>query len=385
MPDKNMSAVTEARIGPGKPYPFSDKLAATAFICVMMGGAWQIILASRQIASREVPHAWTDFRQGKTANVLEKQLDQKLPARATLIAAANSLRYLLLRSGGEQVRVGRDGWFFFTDELRFHANANRHLAARADLLGAAASALERDGVKLVIALVPDKARVYPEHLAGSRIPDYNRTRYQDALSALQQRNVKVVDLLTPLTLAATNGEIYYRSDTHWNQAGAQIAAETIAIEVRRLNADLGNTTFANEKNAVETERPGDLIRLMGLENVPNFLRPPPDHETLIITRQTSADSGGGLFGDASVPVVLTGTSYSLRGNFHGFLQKALAAKVLNAAKDGGGFLHAVTQYLKDEAFRTSKPKVLIWEVPERFLGMELEGEDKWLQTVGLRP
>jgi alginate O-acetyltransferase complex protein AlgJ len=85
-----------------------------------------------------------------------------------------------------------------------------------------------------------------------------------------------------------------------------------------------------------------------------------------------------------MPVVLTGTSYSQRGNFHGFLQQALSAKVLNTAKDGGGFLHGATQYLKDEAFRSSKPKVLIWEVPERFLGAEPEGEEKWLQTVGLR-
>jgi len=383
MPDKHISAMTETPTGPGQPMPFGDKFAAAAFICVILGGAWQIIQASQQVEWREVPHAWVDFRQGKTANVLEKQLDQKLPERTTLIAAANSVRFLLLRSGGDQVRVGRDGWLFFTDELRFHAEAKSHLTARADLLGAAASALERHDVKLVIALVPDKARVYPEHLAGGRIPDYNRTRYQDALGALQQRNVNVVDLLKPLMLAAANGEVYYRSDTHWNQAGAQVAAEAIASEVRRLNADLDTTAFATEKSAVETERAGDLTRLMGLANAPNFLRSPPDHETLMITRQTSADSGGGLFGDASVPVVLTGTSYSLRGNFHGFLQQALAAKVLNTAKDGSGFLHAATQYLKDEAFRSSRPKILIWEVPERFLGMKLEGEAKWVQTVGL--
>lgn len=384
MPDQNISTTTLLTARQSNSMPLSDKLAAAIFLCAMLGGAWQIIRAAQQVEWVDVPHTWMDFREGKTANSLEKQLDQKLPERTTLIAAANSLRYLFLHSGGDQVRVGRDGWLFFTDELRFHADAESHLNARTDLLGAASSALERDGVKLVIALVPDKARVYPEHLAEGRIPDYNRARYQDAISALQQRNIKVVDLLKPLKLAAANSEVYYRSDTHWSQAGAQVAAEAVATEVRRLNAELGATAFATEKSGIETERPGDLIRLMGLENTPNVLRPLPDRETLTITRQTSADSGGGLFGDASVPVVLTGTSYSLRGNFHGFLQQALAAKVLNTAKDGGGFLTAATQYLKDDAFRSSKPKVLIWEVPERFLGMKLEGEEKWLQTVGLR-
>jgi len=365
------------------PVTFAEKLAGVILLCVMLGGVWQIIQAARQVEWPEVPQTWMDFREGKTANALEKQLDRKLPARPTLIATANSLRYLLLRSGGDQVRVGRDGWLYFTDELKFHAYANNHLIARADLLGAASKALERDGVKLVIALVPDKARIYPQHLPEKTIPGYNRSRYQDMLGTLQARNVAVVDLLKPLAQAAMNGETYYRTDTHWNQSGAQIAAAAIAAEVRRLNVDLGTTEFATEKNAVESERPGDLIRLMGLENTPNFLRPTPDHEAQMATHQTSAGKGG-LFGDASVPVVLTGTSYSLRGNFHGFLQQALSAKVLNAAKDGGGFLQATTQYLKDEAFRSSKPKVLIWEVPERFLGTELEGEEKWLETVGLQ-
>ncbi len=384
MLNKDISAITETPTGSGMPIPFGDKLAAVAFICVMLGGAWQIIQALRQIEWHDVPHAWMDIRQGRTTDVLGKQLDQKLPERSTLIASANSLSYLLFRSGGDQVRVGRDGWLFLTEELRFYPDAKNNLAARADLLGAASSALERDGVKLVIVLVPDKARIYPEHLIGG-LPDYNRTRYQDALSALQARGVNVVDLLKPLTLAAAKDEVYYRTDTHWNQNGAQVAAEAIATEVHRLNVDLDTTAFTTEKNGAETERPGDLIRMMGLEDVPNFLRPLPDRERLLTTRQTSVDNSGGLFGDASVPVVLTGTSYSLRANFHGFLQQALAAKVLNTAKDGGGFLQAATEYLKDESFRSSKPKVLIWEVPERFLGMKLEGETKWLQTVGLRP
>jgi alginate O-acetyltransferase complex protein AlgJ len=86
-----------------------------------------------------------------------------------------------------------------------------------------------------------------------------------------------------------------------------------------------------------------------------------------------------------VPVVLTGTSYSLRANFAGFLQQALTAKVLNAAKDGGGFLLATTQYLKDDAFRSAKPKLLLWELPERFLYSPLVEEPQWLKNVGLDP
>jgi alginate O-acetyltransferase complex protein AlgJ len=75
----------------------------------------------------------------------------------------------------------------------------------------------------------------------------------------------------------------------------------------------------------------------------------------------------------------------MRGNFHGHLQQALSAKVLNMAKDGGGFLQAMTDYLKDDAFKQSKPKLIVWELPERMLRLPLDGEKDWLARVGLKP
>jgi alginate O-acetyltransferase complex protein AlgJ len=360
-------------------------LAALTMLGVMAAGVWQIAGALRNPSELEVPWSAKDFWEGRSTNTLEKQLDHKLPARPALIAAANSARYLLTGGAGDQVRTGKDHWLFLTEELRFDAGGAEHLNARADLLAAAARGLARQDVKLVVALVPDKARVYAAKLARGAYPEYNRTRYQDALDALRRRDVAVVDLLQPLQAAARQGEVYYRSDTHWNQAGARVAAAAIAQTVRGLGLDLGQTTFVTAADKAPAERPGDLLRLMGLDQMPDALRPLPDRETPEVTSEAASASGAGLFGDAAVPVVLTGTSYSKRGNFHGYLQEALSAKVLNASKDGGGFLQATTDYLKDDAFKSAKPKVLVWEVPERFLLMKLDGEPGWGAKVGLVP
>ena len=59
--------------------------------------------------------------------------------------------------------------------------------------------------------------------------------------------------------------------------------------------------------------------------------------------------------------------------------------MLNAAKDGGGFLQATTAYLKDESFQSAKPDVLVWEIPERFMLAALDGEPTWLAKAGLLP
>ena len=360
-------------------------VAGVTFLCVMLAGLWQIVAAAWNPGQLDFPRTWIDFREGRTTGMLEKQLDQKLPARTTLIATANSLRYLLTGSGGDQVRVGNGGWLFLTDELRFDTDGNAHLNARANLFGGASQGLDRQGVKLVIALVPDKARLYSGRLISGHYPEYNRSRYEDALAAMRKQNVTVVDLLTPLTAAASQGQVYYSSDTHWNQLGAQISADAVALGVRKLGVALEKTTFVTAATGQKTERPGDLIRLMGLGDTPSALRPPSDTEITMVTKQTSVEASSGLFGDAAVPVALTGTSYSLRGNFHGFLQQALSAKVLNTAKDGGGLLQATTAYLKDDAFKSAKPKVLVWEVPERFLYTKLDDEPKWLKSVGFLP
>jgi alginate O-acetyltransferase complex protein AlgJ len=240
-------------------------------------------------------------------------------------------------------------------------------------------------VKLVVALVPDKARLYPHHLANGRYPDYNLSRYQDALAGLRSSGVMTVDLLKPLTLAARQGDVYYRSDTHWNQTGAQLAAKEVSLAISKLGLDLEKTVFSTASSGAEAERTGDLLHLMGLGETPKAFRPSSDIETPVVTRQSSADSAAGLFGEIVVPIVLTGTSYSLRGNFHGFLQQALSVKVLNTAKDGGGLLQAGTAYLTDNAFQSAKPKILVWEVPERFLYTKLSDETKWLEKVGFQP
>lgn len=375
---------TEAELRALRPTAYTASAAAT-LIAVMVWGVWQVTGAVR--TGLDFPRSLSDFREGRMTQTIEKQIDHKLPARPWLIAAANSLRYKLEHGGGEQVRLGKDDWLYLTDELRYTPNADANQAVRVELLAKTSQALAGQGVKLVVALVPDKARIYPQHLSEGSLPSFTQARYAQAVAALRAKGVVTADLIAPLSSAASREQVYYCTDTHWNSVGAQAAALAIAAVLKQTAVPLDETVFGTQASGPAAERAGDLIKLMGLSEVPNFWRPRPDQEAPVSTTQTSQDKdGGGLLGDvAAVPVALVGTSYSLRGNFHGYLQQALSAKVLNTAKDGGGFLQAATDYFKDEAFKSSKPKVVIWELPERFLPAPLEREAEWLKTVGLQP
>lgn len=358
--------------------------AALTLLLTLAFGAWQFILAARDISYREIPHSTQDVLTGSTAKYVETQLTKHLPARAALVSSANIMRYILLHGAGEQVRLGKDNWLFLSDELRVYDHAPENLQAHLALMVRTASVLQQDNVHLLVALVPDKSRIYAAQLSAAVRPAALNSRYFDALNALRLAGVDSVDLATPLRAAARHQEVYYRTDTHWNQAGARVAADTIAAAVKRAVGDLAVTHYSTKTVGKIQNRPGDLIRLMGLEDAPDTLRPTPDREAAVTSTRSEADTGLALFGDSLVPVVLCGTSYSLRGNFHGYLQQTLASAVLNTALDGGGFLNAITAYLQDDAYRNAPPRVLIWEVPERFLQTPLGSEADWLASVELK-
>ncbi len=359
------------------------RLPALVFIAVILAGAIQLLLASRQLS--DLPHQMADIGSGGTSLALEKQLNTHLPLREALISGANGLRYLLLRGASPEVRVGRNGWLFLAEEMQPHKNADANMQTRIAIIQKIAAQLAADGVTLLVLPVPDKLRLYPEHAYQA---NPQTERYSQALALLAQHHITHIDPLPALQQAAAQN-VYYRSDTHWNQRGAQIVAQALAQKLAdhikhmrqsgKTPADLqwDASEFATQSTGAEQERAGDLLRLMGLEHSPNWLRPQPDRETPLKTVQTSAKATGGLLDDNSVPVVLAGTSYSLRGNFHGFLQQALHADILNTAQDGGGFLQSISAYLANQAYQSAKPKLLIWEIPERFLTQPLKAELTW--------
>src|SRR3546814_10055241 len=72
-----------------------------------------------------------------------------------------------------------------------------------------------DLVKLVVAIVPAKARVYPEHLRGRKPPQLHEDLYARAEAVLKRDGIAHADLLAPLVDGKADGATFLRTDTHW--------------------------------------------------------------------------------------------------------------------------------------------------------------------------
>jgi alginate O-acetyltransferase complex protein AlgJ len=313
-----------------------------------------------------------DLLGGSMAGAVNAVMAHDLPGDAAWRAAGGILRWSLFRSGGPQVSPGCANWLFLPEELRPWPDAQRSMAARADAVRRVAQRAQARGVRLLVALVPDKARIEHGALCGVRYPAQSQARYRAFLALVQARGVPTADLLTAFATAPDPAALYYRTDSHWSQAGAALAAQTAAAMAPAgliARDQAFSTSFA-----LESARPGDLLRLMSLEHVPDGwgLRPRPDRERAQTMVPLGAAAAGGLLDTPPPPqVALIGSSFSLNSNFHGALQQALGTQVAQFATAGGGFWGAAAQYFASAAWRDTPPKLIVWEIPERVVDQPL--------------
>jgi alginate O-acetyltransferase complex protein AlgJ len=354
--------------------PRIGRAYALAMIALLGWGAWQGVAALGEPATRaRIAETLTidAFLGGRTAAAVNHAMAHGLPADPWLRAAGGVLRWGVFGSGGPAVRVGCDDWLFLTEELRPWPEAEAAMAARAAALGRIRATLAAEGVVLLVAVVPDKARIEAAQLCGAPRAAAAAARLDAWLGVLRAQGVPALSLLGPLSAVTP---AYWRTDTHWNQPGAAAAAAAIADATAGLplrRAEAFRTTAAAEA----AEGPGDLLRLMSLDRVPDALRPAPDRQ--YPERTEAAGEAAGLL-DETPPaeVVLLGSSYSVNANFHGRLQQALASSVASHAKAGGGFAGAAQAYFASAAWREAKTKLIVWEIPERVVGQPIGAEER---------
>lgn len=325
----------------------------------------------RQLNAALTPSA---FLAGQTAAAVNHAMAHDLPFGPALSTAGGILRWRVFGSGGPQVNVGCNGWLYLTEEMRPWPGSQQSMQRRAEATHRIAASLAKQGIGLVIALVPDKARV--ETAGGCGVPYSAESRARLADFSAMLAGLPVVNLYD--SYRGVDHPLYYRTDTHWNQAGAGLAAQRIAAAV---TAEIDRSHHFTTTEGTPTDRAGDLLRLMSLENVsdhlPIKLRPLPDRERPQTTVETDAPAeGGSLLDDGPVAqVVLIGSSYSVNANFLGQLEQALGAPVGQFAQAGGAFWGSAKDYFASPAFHETPPKLVIWEIPERVVNQPIGPEE----------
>lgn len=308
------------------------------------------------------------FLEGQTMRNIADAL-ARAPQPLAAADVARAANWLLLHDLGPQVRQGCPDWLFLAEELSPHEGAANNMAQRAAMVTQVHRALGRDGIRLLVAVVPDKSRVAHTHLCSLQRGTALQGRVAAWAALLQDAGVPTLDLYATLAAMQAHGEeAFFRTDTHWTEDGAQRAAEAVALAVRAHGWNPEPVQQYDTVRAAPVARPGDLVRLAGIDKLPTRWQPAPETARAARFTLRSATEEDDLFGDTQLPrTVLIGTSFSRTSGFAGFLADALRTPVINFGRDGGNFSGGAAAYFQDPVWRQTPPRIVIWEIPERTL------------------
>jgi len=326
--------------------------------------------------------SWSGIANGDTTTAVAHFLQKANPLENPLVTFDRVSSYLVTGDLGARVKRGCDNWLFLTDELTLHPSRAATLARHVEIVKRVAAYLQSRHIGLVVVPVPDKSRVEAADLCGIDRPAALANRLADFEVQLRQAGIGVVDLLQPMT--AASGDLYYRTDTHWNEHGAKIAAEAVAAALRQAGLAPAQKAEFKITNDPIQERVGDLIRLAGLDRVAWPFRPRGDEEAATVIKQSAAASVGILDETPPPELVVIGTSFARRANFVPFLSVTLTAPVDNRALDSGGVTGAAIDYFAKPDFLKSPPRAIVWEIPERTVEEGVtDADDAWAKSLGV--
>ncbi|MCC2658188.1 MAG: hypothetical protein K0Q76_3296 [Panacagrimonas sp.] len=335
------------------------------FVTSFLFGAIILLMAGAAIV-RAVPYDVPDDTQvvdGSLTRGFESHYDKVFPVKTFGTNLWGAIQYTLFGEGRAGVVVGREGWLYTSEEFSVAADADAQVDAHLDLIADVQRRLQAQGTKLTVALLPAKARLYPEYLPEQRPATLHRDLYARAQRGLEQRGVVAPDLLGPMSRCKSTDAVFLRTDTHWTPDGAACIAQALAASgtVPVASGDAFETETAETRT-----HEGDLMQFLPLAPYFSALLPQPDLLAVRATQSQSAD----LFGDAPAPsVAVIGTSYSAdaRWNFDGALRQSLEQDVLNLAQAGHGPFEPMLAYLDQPRKDGPVPAHVIWEIPERYL------------------
>jgi hypothetical protein len=306
----------------------------------------------------------------------EAWLTDRLAGRDALVRGAARVKvHGLGVSATPRVILGTGGWLFLRPEaepnyLRPDDPAlDDRLRRWRSVLLARRDWLAARGVRYLVVVAPEKSSVYPEFLpAVDRRPA--PTPLDRLLTLLpDDATWRVLDLRSPLARAKAEGDVYYRTDTHWNDHGGRAAAATVLAALADWFPDL--TPASADWPAPESEdfSHGDLARLLGLdgelhESVPRFPKPSP--------RRARRENVTGPAGGGRLEHLRAATWVGGSGEVSGMIlfhdSFAMAGGFVEELAERCGRLTAIPTYgFEREWIERERPAVVVQEFAERVL------------------
>lgn len=288
----------------------------------------------------------------RVQNTLNSFTD-RLFTRTKLIAFNTELTSLL--TGGTymestQVLLGKNNWLFYKTEMDGHPLwdymginhfSEEQLAAMAANLTNTRDYFENErGIDFFVTILPNKEIIYEENMPDT-VARVNKVSRAEQFAEYMWENTDLTCVYPKQALleAKEKHQIYYETDSHWNQIGAFVGVQEIFEEAYGTHADVDSVSFRVDSETFA----GDLAVMAGVSD--KF-----SQDTVYVFEKESADKA--QYHDEVAMVV--------GDSFGGFLSTVAS----------GYYKEVHWIYTKDfkmDMIDEYQPDVVIWESVERYM------------------
>jgi hypothetical protein len=293
--------------------------------------------------------------------------------RATLIRGYNYVKVFWVRSSPtDSVLLGKKGWVFYWDQQE--RDSYRRLppfSLKEEWLWRGYLRLWKDwlgsrNIRWIVVIAPNKGTVYPEYMPANIFRGAGPSKLDRLVALAGQEGISLMDIRPDLLQAKKNKPVFFRYDTHWNDAGAYRAYRKIMQE---LGPCFPQIPTIRESDLVAQDRPEadwkDLAFMLGLPrhlrepdqrlffNIPRQFRSPFFENLRTLTNDAVFDTGRPDLPDA----LLFRDSFGI-------------ALIPFLAQHFNKFRITERQALLPEIIDRERPAAVIIEVLERFLEQE---------------
>lgn len=330
----------------------------------------------------------------------EEWFNDHLGGREQLVRLSAGVKvHLLHKSSSPKVHTGRDGWYYYTQDENLQIASgeytltpemleqtlNNHLRIR--------DKLKSRGMEYVIVLPTSKVSIYPENMyfGDQQVRETPVDIVADYLEA--HSDLKVVRLKEALLSARESHQVFFKTDTHWTQAGAYTAYREIISRLKgwgMCEAEPVDVSFE------ESEYIGEIGGMLG-----TFLPAEPTERLILqqrnavlnpdcerYTRLSQATAAAGIHNPCYYyenPAV-TGPSVIMFGDslFGGSMNGGVmfggwsATELL--AESFPEFTYIWDTNLNEEFLNIAAPDIVIYELSERFLNTFPNKNEVFMQT-----
>ena len=233
---------------------FQDQTTALAFEMTSPRPTW--------------PHTRREFAEWP--NAYRRYFNAHFGLRAWLMKAHAALKIQVFQvSSSDKVILGRNNWLFYAgggalDDFR-HTQpfTAEELSTWKTALEARRNWLQQRGIQYLFFVAPNAQTIYPEKMPAEIRPVAPMSRL-DQLTAYMQAHsdVQMVDLRPELMAAKQSDQIYFKTDTHWNQLGAFVAYGKLAPRLQAMFPNWRPDEIANFDRVETQEWSGDLAAIL---------------------------------------------------------------------------------------------------------------------------